>query len=204
MIRAMRPAAAVVLIALSISAAHAQERRIAREHERERFQTEHWVFDNRFHHNHYYPAIGYSVAVLPPGNVPLEFRGARYWFHSGVWYQQVGPRFVVVRPPVGAVVPVLPPSYVTVYFGDVPYYYANDVYYVQAPGGFEVAAPPAVASAPPATASAPAAPAAPPPVAPASGSWYYCDSAKGYYPYVSQCPEGWKSVPAAPPPGAPR
>ena len=29
--------------------------------------------------------------------------------------------------------------------------------------------------------------------------WYYCESAKGYYPYVSSCPEGWKSVPATPP-----
>ena len=30
-------------------------------------------------------------------------------------------------------------------------------------------------------------------------SWYYCASAKGYYPYVPNCPEGWKSVPAQPP-----
>jgi len=35
----------------------------------------------------------------------------------------------------------------------------------------------------------------PPPVA----NWYYCDSAKGYYPYVTQCPEPWRVVPAIPP-----
>lgn len=29
--------------------------------------------------------------------------------------------------------------------------------------------------------------------------WYYCNSAKGYYPYVPSCPEGWKTVPAQPP-----
>ena len=81
----------------SIPIAQAQERRGVREHERERFATPHWVFDDRFHHNHYYPALGYQVAVLPPGNVALTFRGGRYWFHSGVWYQQVGPRYVVVR-----------------------------------------------------------------------------------------------------------
>ncbi len=36
--------------------------------------------------------------------------------------------------------------------------------------------------------------------APQSGnSWFYCDSAKAYYPYVKQCPEPWREVPATPP-----
>lgn len=30
--------------------------------------------------------------------------------------------------------------------------------------------------------------------------WYYCDSAKGYYPYVANCPEAWRPIPAQPPP----
>lgn len=33
----------------------------------------------------------------------------------------------------------------------------------------------------------------------ASQSWYYCESADGYYPYTPTCPEGWKTVPATPP-----
>lgn len=33
-------------------------------------------------------------------------------------------------------------------------------------------------------------------------TWYYCDSAKGYYPYVRACREGWRAVPAVPPPKA--
>jgi hypothetical protein len=37
------------------------------------------------------------------------------------------------------------------------------------------------------------------PEASSVGYWYYCESAKGYYPYVAQCPEAWKTVPAAPP-----
>src|SRR2546421_12127929 len=110
-----RLAAAFLAAALlSMSLAHAQERRERREHERERFQTPHWVFDDRFRHNHYYPAPGYSLAVLPPGNLALMFGGARYWFHSGVWYQSAGPGYVVARPPVGIVAPVLPPAYTTV------------------------------------------------------------------------------------------
>jgi hypothetical protein len=31
--------------------------------------------------------------------------------------------------------------------------------------------------------------------------WYYCESAKAYYPYVRECPGGWLTV--APPQGAP-
>ena len=46
-------------------------------------------------------------------------------------------------------------------------------------------------------------PSAPPvqevPATPPASTWYYCDSARGYYPYVKECPEGWRSVPAAPP-----
>ncbi len=28
--------------------------------------------------------------------------------------------------------------------------------------------------------------------------WYFCGSAKTYYPYVQTCPEGWKTVPVTP------
>jgi hypothetical protein len=43
---------------------------------------------------------------------------------------------------------------------------------------------------------APAAPAAS--VPPPAQYWYYCDNAKGYYPYVQSCPGGWRAVPATP------
>jgi hypothetical protein len=33
--------------------------------------------------------------------------------------------------------------------------------------------------------------------------WYYCNSPKGYYPYVQSCPAGWYPVPATPPPPPP-
>jgi len=192
----VRVVASLLLALACVSVAQAQPRREFHE----RYATPHWVFDSRYHHNHYYPAIGYGVEILPPGNIAVRFRGGDFWFHSGVWYQHVGPRYVVVRPPVGVVVPVLPPAYSVVYYGGVPYYYANDIYYVQQPTGYEVVAPPP--DQPVATAPAPGA--AGPAPAPASGTWYYCDSAKNYYPYVQQCPEGWRSVPAAPPPAAPR
>ena len=34
----------------------------------------------------------------------------------------------------------------------------------------------------------------PSPDAPADSYWYYCPSAKGYYPYVKTCPETWVKV----------
>ena len=34
---------------------------------------------------------------------------------------------------------------------------------------------------------------APPAPAP-QPTWYYCDSAKGYYPYVRSCASGWRAV----------
>lgn len=37
---------------------------------------------------------------------------------------------------------------------------------------------------------------------PAQNYWYYCAAAKGYYPYVRECPGGWQ--PVAPQPPAPR
>jgi uncharacterized protein DUF6515 len=182
---------------LLVSQAHAQRR----EHERERFNTPHWVFDDRFHHNHYYPAPGYSIAALPPGNLAVSFASRRFWFQSGVWFERVGPNYVVVRPPPGILVPVLPPTSTTVWVAGIPYYYANDVYYAAAPGGYVVTNPPMAAEAGPSPGAPPGpqASAPQPPQGPQASNWYYCESAKAYYPYVVQCKEGWKQVPASPP-----
>jgi hypothetical protein len=198
--KSVRAAAAFLAVVVCVSSAYSQERRGVerREIRRERFHTDHWVFDHRFNHNHYYPQFGYSVPALPAGHVALTFRGNPFFFHSGVWYRRGGAGFVVVRPPVGIIVPVLPPAYSTVVVGSVPYYYANDAYYEQAPGGY------AVVAAPPGVDEAAAPVAAPPQAAPgaapsASATWYYCESSKTYYPYVSECKEGWRAVAATPP-----
>ena len=56
----------------------------------------------------------------------------------------------------------------------------------------------------------PAMPASPPvyieqgeaqPAAPPQAYWYYCTEAKGYHPYVKDCPGGWQRVAPQPPPG---
>lgn len=37
-----------------------------------------------------------------------------------------------------------------------------------------------------------------PPVTDQQGWWYFCDKANGYYPYVKECPGGWRKVPPVP------
>ena len=57
---------------------------------------------------------------------------------------------------------------------------------------------PAVVVTPPPTVyvqPTPQAPAQPPA---ASSFWYYCEAPQGYYPYVQQCPGGWRPVAPTP------
>ena len=98
--------------------------------------------DSRYHHDHYYPARGQYVDVLPSGHRMVFFGKARYYFFDGVWYRPLGRRFLIVAPPIGLVVSFLPPYYTTIMVGEVPYYYANEVYYTAGPGGYVVVAPP--------------------------------------------------------------
>jgi hypothetical protein len=51
---------------------------------------------------------------------------------------------------------------------------------------------------PPVVVAPPAAPPAVAAAAPPPQYWYYCDSGRGYYPYVPSCPSGWRAVPATP------
>ena len=70
-----------------------------------------------------------------------------------------------------------------------PYYYYPPPPVVYYPPPAYYAPPPVVYAAPPP---------APTPVAPQAQTWYYCDNPKGYYPYVSNCSNGWRQVPARP------
>jgi hypothetical protein len=69
------------------------------------------------------------------------------------------------------------------YWGPHPYYWYPPPYYVYRPPTVVVEQPPVYVERPPA------------PAASATRYWYYCDSAKGYYPTVPSCPEEWIKVP---------
>ena len=77
------------------------------------------------------------------------------------------------------------------YYPPPPYYYPP---YYYPPVVVERAAPPVYVEQQPA-----AAPAAPAPAPQENSYWYYCGAAKGYYPYVKECPGGWQKVLPQPP-----
>ena len=131
----------------------------------------HLQLDERYHHDHYYPARGYALHALPGGSVSVPWHGSNYYFHGGVWWRPYGSRFVVVLPPIGIVVPLLPSAYVSLWIGGAPYYYANGAYYAPLPGqGYTVVAPPPGAeSAVPAPVATPAKPPPEPIIYPRNG-----------------------------------
>lgn len=149
------------------------------------------------------PIIGWTLAVAALlGTVPLtasaqhhhggwhgdirvfEVRDLHHW-HSGAWRHswhggRLGWWWVV---------------------GGAWYFYPEPVYPYPDPYRPPVVvveqAPPVVVQQAPAPVQV--VPVQPPAAVPAAPQfWYYCEAAKGYYPYVASCPSGWKTVPAAP------
>jgi hypothetical protein len=68
------------------------------------------------------------------------------------------------------------------WWGPSPFWWHYPPAYVYAPPAVVVQEPPVYVQQPPA----------------APAYWYYCPSAKGYYPYVQACPEAWIKVPPRP------
>ncbi|MBF0427134.1 MAG: hypothetical protein HQL66_15080 [Magnetococcales bacterium] len=80
------------------------------------------------------------------------------------------------------------------YWGPYPYsyYYYPPPVIVERPPVY-IQQQPVVITAPP------PAPVASAPAASEGQFWYYCTAAKGYYPYVKECPGGWRKVSPRPP-----
>ena len=87
------------------------------------------------------------------------------------------------------------------WYGWPGYYYAPPYYYYPPTVVTVPVTPPTyVEQAPAMIPSAPSVPSAPPAsAAPQPGYWYYCADARGYYPYVKECPAGWQRVAPQPP-----
>jgi hypothetical protein len=75
-----------------------------------------------------------------------------------------------------------------VFIGVGPVWWGPPPVYVAPPPMVIIDQPPVYVQQPPASASSAD-----------RGYWYYCPSAKGYYPYVQTCPEQWVPVLARPP-----
>ena len=67
-------------------------------------------------------------------------------------------------------------------------------WYYPPPYAYDYYSPVVVQSSPPVYIQEQAAPAAAP-----ANDWYYCAAARGYYPYVKDCPGGWQRVSPRPP-----
>jgi len=114
-------------------------------------------------------ALG-AIAVSMPASADRFHHGWHGYYGDGWWW-------------------AIPPA---LYLATVPQVVYPDI----PPVVIQQAPPPATVVVQPPVAGAPVAGSAP---AQASPTWYYCTSAKTYYPYVNTCPEGWKAVPVTPP-----
>lgn len=117
-----------------------------------------------------------------PGHHGHMHYGVHYGAHYAV---RGGPRVVIGVGPAFGYAPGFwwgPPGW----YGPVPYYYPVPSYYPTPP--------PVVIQAPPVYIER----SEPAPSEPAPSSWYYCPSAKAYYPTAPTCPEPWVEVPARP------
>jgi hypothetical protein len=132
----------------------------------------HTHFDRYLGHDHVYPDRGAVVRDVPQGAIGVNYAGVSYRFAGGVWYQPLGPAYIVVAPPIGVMVPQLPSFATSFDSGGETYLYANDVFYRPRPdlGGYEVVNNPQdiapQASQAPSAASTAAAAAPPPAVIP--------------------------------------
>jgi hypothetical protein len=85
-------------------------------------------------HNRFYtrPRIGVRYyATLPFGYWGFNFRGAPYYYYSGIYYRPYKKQYQVVEPPIGATVPQIPSDAKEVYVNNQKYYEYNGTYYKQ-------------------------------------------------------------------------
>lgn len=116
--------------------------------------------DRRHGHDHVYPDRGAIVRNVPQEATTVNYAGLSYRFAGGVWYQWLGPAYIVVAPPIGIIVPRLPAFATSFDSAGQTYLYANDVFYRSRPdlGGYEVVNDPADAAPERSQASAGASP----------------------------------------------
>lgn len=100
----------------------------------------HTHIDRRHGHDHVYPDRGAVIREVARGAATVNYAGMSFRFEAGVWYQRLGPAYVVVAPPIGVTVPQLPAFATSFDSGGTTYLYANDVFYRPRPdlGGYEV------------------------------------------------------------------
>jgi len=121
-----------------------------------------------------------TVAVPPTDAAGRGGHGGRGGHHGGFRHHGGGGVFIGVGP---------------WWWPPYPYYYYPPPYYVYSPPPVVVQEPPVYVQQQPAVTGPPAPPAPPAQSQTIEAYWYYCPSAKGYYPSVETCPEPWVKIP---------
>ncbi len=74
--------------------------------------------------------VGIRVTVLPAKHRVVRVKGAKYFYHDGVYYKRSKNSYVVVRAPVGIRLSILPRGFISFYVGPRRYFYVNETYYI--------------------------------------------------------------------------
>ncbi len=96
------------------------------------------------HYTPHYVPRGREFRELPNGFMRLFVGGLEFFFWEGMYYREMGDRYVVVAAPIGAVVTALPAPVIPIIVEGVPYYTINGVTYMLTSYGYQVVPPPQV------------------------------------------------------------
>jgi hypothetical protein len=85
-----------------------------------------------------YSDVDSTVFVVPDGFELVMVNGETFYYHQGVFYQQVGNQLTAIPAVLGAVVDSIPEDYQIVMADGVHYLVTGGVYYQRVDQGFEV------------------------------------------------------------------
>jgi hypothetical protein len=85
---------------------------------------------------------------LPSSYQRIKFRGVRYYFYDGLFFDYYGGYYRSIFPPIGLTIASLPYGYWGFNYGGFPYFYHTGIYYQQHENNYQVVDAPVGASVP--------------------------------------------------------
>ena len=99
---------------------------------------------HEYYRYHDRPSLGMRLSFIPEDTFIVNARGTSYYYYDGLYYNRMGPDYVLVNPPIGAVVGSIPSDYRLVMINGVNYYTDSGIFYVYTRYGYQVVPPPVV------------------------------------------------------------
>ncbi len=88
------------------------------------------------------PRWGYSYKTAPKHAVVISHKGARYHFHSGIFYKRKGKNYVIVKAPLGMQVKTLPKKCIHFQYKGRKYHYYYGTFYMKTKNTYTTVMPP--------------------------------------------------------------